>query len=50
MHSDERVLYERWGTEDIVIAVMGMTGIGKSRFINKITGLELAVGDSLHLL
>jgi len=32
-----------------IIAIMGMTGSGKSTFIQKLTGTsEVAVGDGLH--
>lgn len=35
--------------EDIVIAVMGQTGAGKSRFIKSITGREdIVVGEGLE--
>ncbi|KDQ53417.1 hypothetical protein JAAARDRAFT_434552 [Jaapia argillacea MUCL 33604] len=37
-----------FSTEDIVIAVMGPTGSGKSTFVNHITGEEAKVGHSFH--
>jgi ABC-type sugar transport system ATPase subunit len=34
---------------EVVIAVMGMTGAGKSSFIRRITGDQsIKVGDTLH--
>lgn len=34
--------------EDIIIAVMGMTGAGKSKFIKTVTGrTDIVVGDRL---
>jgi len=33
---------------DIVIAVMGVTGAGKSTFIQELTDDELEIGDKLH--
>ncbi len=35
------------GGEAVVIAVMGVTGAGKSTFIQTVTGQDAGVGDSL---
>ena len=32
---------------DILIGVMGMTGVGKTSFVRQITGLDLTVGHGL---
>jgi hypothetical protein len=34
--------------DDILIAVMGITGTGKSTFINHCTDTEVSIGDNLH--
>ena len=32
---------------DILIGVMGMTGVGKTSFVKQMTGLDLTVGHGL---
>ena len=36
------------GAKDILIGVMGMTGVGKTSFIKEITGLDLDIGHDLE--
>jgi Fe-S cluster assembly ATPase SufC len=44
---DDDGLNER-GEREVVIAVMGITGAGKSYLINQITGQPVVVGDGLE--
>lgn len=39
----------RWlrSSSDVVVLVMGLTGVGKSTFIEKVTGEDAGVGHSL---
>jgi len=42
-------LHKTSGSENIVIAVMGMTGVGKSSFIKTVTGDEnIVIGEGLE--
>ncbi|KAI1266033.1 P-loop containing nucleoside triphosphate hydrolase protein [Xylariaceae sp. FL1019] len=41
-------LYKKWNSKDVLIAVMGMTGSGKTTFISKVTGrTDLKIGHDL---
>lgn len=45
----EDIDYKTLMEDEIVIAVMGVTGAGKSHLIRQVTGLnEIAVGDGLE--
>ncbi|KIM49736.1 hypothetical protein M413DRAFT_115381 [Hebeloma cylindrosporum] len=44
---DTRITVEELKEEDVVIAVIGLTGSGKSTFINVATGLDVGVGHDL---
>ncbi|KAI1390221.1 P-loop containing nucleoside triphosphate hydrolase protein [Hypoxylon trugodes] len=45
---DLKNIYKQWTKQDALIAVMGMTGSGKTTFISKVTGREdLKIGHGL---
>lgn len=44
---DSNLPVPKFGPKDILIAVMGMTGAGKSTFISNIAGLDMKIGHDL---
>jgi putative ribosome biogenesis GTPase RsgA len=49
MSSEEQNSQEQDASESITVVVMGITGAGKSKFINTITSRnDIVVGDSLE--